>query len=481
MGVHAWADGTGSAAAALKLVTKKAGSSDTKTTIKGAVAQLSGCNVVFQIDAAETNKLKEGSHYEFTLSGVPTTESKAGADMMSLGSMVLSVGKMATGGFGYSSAQLFNQLKTGTVKTGQALLEFETGMVTVARGTYTPDAVCIKPASTATFAADVAVSVNGAAFKINPASLSAKMGKGKSCAAMGTQTTTTESIHNVRWTVNNGTAKYTNLPTLKVKVTSKTDNLITVPEKVICSQGGSSVPIVVSATTLPFSDVKVSLEKSVTKEEGKADVDNSAGITINAGEVVTLSVTSTSGILGFTCAKDAKGKQLKYKLDGTDKAVFKLEYTLMTVDAQKATDKKTTFDLKLAMDAAGSEAAKTKVTGTCPGMGASYIQLVPAANGLTIMANAKDVKAAHTAAKGCTADCHKKTQIFYQAITKTGGVTTATFKTMSKGKYLAAMYCETMESHFYATPKTLNITAKDNGGKPVGVTLTYSKPIDDVT
>jgi hypothetical protein len=37
---------------------------------------------------------------------------------MSLGSMVLSVGKMASGGFGYSSAQLFNQLKTGTVKTG---------------------------------------------------------------------------------------------------------------------------------------------------------------------------------------------------------------------------------------------------------------------------------------------------------------------------------------------------------------------------
>jgi hypothetical protein len=70
----------------------------------------------------------------------------------------------------------------------------------------------------------------------------------------------------------------------------------------------------------------------------------------------------------------------------------------LTVDAQKATEIKTTFDLKLKMDAAGSEAATTKVTGTCPGMGASYIQLVPAANGLTPMANINDVKAAHTTA-----------------------------------------------------------------------------------
>jgi hypothetical protein len=179
-------------------------------------------------------------------------------------------------------------------------------MVTIARGTYSTKAVCIKPASTDNFAADVSVSVNGAAFKINPASLSAKMGAGKACADMGTLSSTTESVHNVRWTVNNGTAKYTNLPTLKVMVNSKSDNLIKVSEKVICSMGGSSVPIVVSAAALPFSDVKVSLEKSVLKEEGKPDVDKSAGITLNAGEVVTLSITSPSGILGFKCAKEVK-------------------------------------------------------------------------------------------------------------------------------------------------------------------------------
>lgn len=69
----------------------------------------------------------------------------------------------------------------------------------------------------------------------------------------------------------------------------------------------------------------------------------------------------------------------------------------------------------------------------------------------------------------------------YEAVIKTEGVTTAKFATMSKGKFLAAMYCETTEGHFYASPKAVNVTAKDNGGKPVGMTLTYKTAISDIT
>lgn len=94
---------------------------------------------------------------------------------MALGSVVLSVGKMASGGFGYSQAAMFNALPTYTVPTGKALLEFSAGQVSISRGTYTKNAVCIKPAS-GNFAADVSVSVQGSAFKINPAALSVKMG-----------------------------------------------------------------------------------------------------------------------------------------------------------------------------------------------------------------------------------------------------------------------------------------------------------------
>lgn len=38
-----------------------------------------------------------------------------------------------------------------------------------------------------------------------------------------------------------------------------------------------------------------------------------------------------------------------------------------------------------------------------------------------------------------------------------------------------------MEGWFFGSAKTTNITAKDNGGKPVTMTLTYKKPINDVT
>lgn len=113
MGVHAWADGTGTATASLKLLTTTGTGTAAKTTksaIKGAVVQVSGCTVVFEIDSTVTTKLAETGSYEFVLSGVPTAENAAGAAAMNLGSVVLSVGKMADGGRGFSSAQLFPAL-----------------------------------------------------------------------------------------------------------------------------------------------------------------------------------------------------------------------------------------------------------------------------------------------------------------------------------------------------------------------------------
>jgi hypothetical protein len=64
---------------------------------------VSGCSLVFAL-ASDATKLAEAASYEFTVSNVPTAENAALGAQMNLGSMVLSVGKMATGGFGYSSA-----------------------------------------------------------------------------------------------------------------------------------------------------------------------------------------------------------------------------------------------------------------------------------------------------------------------------------------------------------------------------------------
>jgi len=145
MGVSSWEDGTLVPTASLKLVvTTGTGSTATtkKTAVKGAVSQVSGCHVVFALDTTAT-KMAEGSSYEFTVSSVPTAENAALGAQMNLGSMSLSVGKVATGGFGYSSAQLFNAMASMAPATGLNLLEFSSAAVAINRGTYTVGAVCI--------------------------------------------------------------------------------------------------------------------------------------------------------------------------------------------------------------------------------------------------------------------------------------------------------------------------------------------------
>jgi len=147
MGVASWMDGTAAPSASLKLVTTTGtgtAAKTTKTAMKGKVSQVSGCHVVFALDTTvTTNKLAEGKAYEFVLSSVPTAWNGAYGARMNLGSLVVSVGKVLTGGFGYSSAQLFNKLTAQAPATGKALLEFASNMVTVSRGTYTRNAVCI--------------------------------------------------------------------------------------------------------------------------------------------------------------------------------------------------------------------------------------------------------------------------------------------------------------------------------------------------
>jgi len=57
-------------------------------------------------------------------------------------------------------------------------------------------------------------------FKTNPASVSGSMGSAQACADLGTASGTQASVHNLYWTLNNGTAKYTALPTMMVNVNS---------------------------------------------------------------------------------------------------------------------------------------------------------------------------------------------------------------------------------------------------------------------
>merc|ERR1711990_761631 len=56
-----------------------------------------------------------------------------------------------------------------------------------------------------------------------------------------------------------------------------------------------------------------------------------------------------------------------------------------------------------------------------------------------------------------------------------------TFASASKAEYSAMLYCETIEGWFFASAKSVNVTAADNGGKQVSLALTYKKAISDIT
>jgi len=75
----------------------------TKTAVSGALSWVSGCTAVWAMKTGGV-ALTEGKAYELVVSGVPTSESSTNGANMAMGSLVLSVGKVATGGFGYSSA-----------------------------------------------------------------------------------------------------------------------------------------------------------------------------------------------------------------------------------------------------------------------------------------------------------------------------------------------------------------------------------------
>lgn len=194
--------------------------------------------------------------------------------------VVLSVGKMESGGLGWSTAQLMPKMPVQVGPVGKGLLEFTSSLaVTLKRGTYKVDAVCIRPAS-GRFVSDVSAKPNNNAFKLLPANIAASMGDENGCSSMGTSSGTRPTMHTVYWTVGNGTEKYTSLPPSFVWVT-RDKATATVPSTIKCSYGGQSVPMVVTLTDRPFSDVSVGLKKHLTKD-GDTEVDNSKGMTIAA-------------------------------------------------------------------------------------------------------------------------------------------------------------------------------------------------------
>lgn len=238
----------------------------------------------------------------------------------------------------------------------------------------------------------------------------------------------------------------------------------------------------VTLAAQPFTDIKVALEKDLDTSDATNTVDNSYGITIDAASKAGVQMGSETETvyLGFSCSATANATSIKYKVSGTDAANFVLDNAKAAVTVEKAVaGDKPAKTVTVAMVADSSEAGATTVEGACPDMGASIIHWMPRDMGMKVGKFA-DIEAAYQKNEALTIDAdteYLKEQYCYRAVAAKDAKSTCTFDSQSLGKYSAALYCKSIQGWEYASAAT-NITAKDNGGTPVSLTLTYKKAID---
>lgn len=272
------------------------------------------------------------------------------------------------------------------------------------------------------------------------------------------------------------------LPPMMVTVGRAQSN-VNVPSAVTCYQGGSSFPMGVTLAAQPFTDVKVALAIDEDKSDAANVINNSYGATINAASLagIQFGSSTTEAFLGFTCTDTANATSLKYVLSGTDAANFKLSSLTAAVTVEKkVTGAAPTKTITVAMVADSSTAGSVTVEGACPNMGASIIHWAPADKGMVAAADWKTVNAAYEKSQTQKKDpetAYLGEQYCYKAVASTGAKTTCAFDSQSLGKYNATLYCNTIQGWFYASA-VAKVTAPDNGGAAVQMTLTYKKAID---
>lgn len=106
------------------------------------------------------------------------------------------------------------------------------------------------------------------------------MGDAKACADIGTASSTAATLHWTYWKVTG--ENMSPLAALPIMV-EREQSAINVPSAVTCQAGGFSFPIVVTTDDDPFTDATVALALDVDTTDAANPIDNSYGITIDAG------------------------------------------------------------------------------------------------------------------------------------------------------------------------------------------------------
>jgi hypothetical protein len=300
--------------------------------------------------------------------------------------------------------------------------------------------------------------------------------------ATGTQ----QSAMMIYWTVTQGeNADYTSLPALMVTVGGKKGS-VTVPDPVKCTYGGNSVPMMVSISNKPFTDVTVTLkmDELASGADATTEVPKSVGIALGLEKSKTFTKESTSGVLSFACGpeKTTTATMLKVELTGTDKASFTAP-TSITVSPTKAGQKVENPPLTLTTET-GSTVSHTYVKGVCPSLGEAWIELLPDGATATAFASAEEVAKAHAelaAADNTGKKMYRETQMCNKAVatdTDVSGGVLCGFHTGSAMKYSARLFCFSTEGFYYSSVNGTAVVAVSNGGKVIKTSLTYTKKID---
>lgn len=264
-----------------KGLTADVSETDSKGVLKSVgttVSTVGGCNVWVTLASGKT--LAEKMNYTLSVKGVPTPVSAGNC----WGSVRVSAGSSAKGALAHSHAHSVQANLASNYFTFGKLTElsFSSSTVSLARGTYSKDKVCVT-SKAGKFASTVSFKLKSAGFKALPAEWPAKLGEASTCGQLGTESKTAASHFDLVFEKVETVAKYTPLPVLHASVTAA-KSTVTVPTTCACVVGGLSDPLLVKTDgSLPYSDVTVKLKKKVKAKTAKAtDPEPSAGITLDS-------------------------------------------------------------------------------------------------------------------------------------------------------------------------------------------------------
>jgi len=363
--------------------------------LPGELSQVTGYNFVYTL-TAESTKFAETKSYKLAVKSVPTVSDAATADLLGLTNVVLSVGLSTAGGKGWSQAQGFTNLVNGALPDGTQLLDFLQPIVSINRGTYTENAVCVVPGVAGdAFQGDFTFRTTSSQFTTVPAEAAGKMGDSIACLTLGAASSTAATVHYSYWTTSG--ANISPLGALLIDV-GREQTQVNVPAEVTCQAGGFSYPMLVDLDATPFTDITVALGEDVDNTDPENPVDNSYGVTIEAASAAgqQFAIGAAEQIFSFECAADANATSLKYTLTGTDADNFRLATDSVAVTVLPALEDSAQPEATVTLQRVDdiSDAGTTFVEGQCPGMGASYIYWEPANADAVAFASWDEVEAA---------------------------------------------------------------------------------------